>query len=145
MTVSPDDHLAGRTSQVRRACRAVAKPPDEWPPEPGLNDHRLVLFAARPALDVLAMSRFGLLLSAFERTGFNATPGTAARGIGGSDMTKERKSRNMRLLVLACDEVAELLSPEELAAVRANGQLPTWFVPVVHEHARVIRRHWPRG
>lgn len=129
-------------SQVRRASRKVANPPSMWPPAPGLADHRLVFLAAKPALQVLSQSRFGLVMSIFERGAWNATRGSASRGMVAMDMTHEGKGENMRSLVLACDEVSERLSPVELAAVRATGRLPEWFVPAVHAQARDIRRQW---
>jgi len=129
-------------SQVRRACRKLAKPPAAWPPGHGLADHRLIFLAAKPALLVLSQSRLGLLMSVFERGAPNTTRGGGSRGIAGRDMTTEGRGENMRSLVLACDEVGERLTADELATVRASGQLPAWFVPAVHAHARELRRQW---
>ena len=142
MTVGqPEGASLNQSSHLRRACRAVERPPAHWPPATGLADHRLVFLAAKPALDVLAQSRLATLLSVFERSAFEATPGSAYHGKGAKDMTKERRSASMQTLVLACDDVAGRLSPDEVAAVRASGQLPSWFVPAVYAQAREIRRH----
>jgi hypothetical protein len=128
--------------QVRRACRAVAQPPAPWPPAPGLADHRLIFLAAKPALRALSQTRLGLVMSVFERSAWNATRGSGSRGMAGMNMEVEGRGENMRALVTACDEVGEQLSPDELAVVRASGQLPEWFVAAVHARARAIRAYW---
>ena len=130
------------SSQVRRACRKVAAPPTPWPPATGLNDSRLVFLAARPALDVLAQSRAGAVMNILDRSSRYTSRGAGSRQMSIPDMSREARGENMRSLVLACEDVAERLSAEEMAAVRTRGQLPAWFVPSVAAEARLIRKQW---
>jgi len=46
----------------------------------------------------------------------------------------------MRWLLIACDDAAQRLAPEERQSLRASGVLPAWFLPEVLEQARELRR-----
>jgi hypothetical protein len=116
-----------------------------WPPERDVRDDRLAFLAARDQLRRAASPWWLALLRILEAGGPRGTRGMAAspraRGFAAATrMDAEARSDRMRWLVVACDDLAQRLAPDERQRLRASGELPVWFLPEVLEQARVLRR-----
>ena len=101
----------------------------QWPPRGRYRDERLVFLAAEPQLRRLARPGWLVLLSGFS---FRRQDPTRAR--------KDTAHTRMVWLVEACDNVAQTLSPEDMAEVRAHGVLPPWFMDAVKDERKIVRR-----
>lgn len=117
-----------------------------------MSIERLAFLAAQPALRRLARPWWLSLLRDAEvyggpyagRSVLTAaavdTKATEAGRVQPPTMAREIGSARMVAYAFACEQVATGLSADERAALRADGSLPSWFLPEVRRVASRVRK-----
>lgn len=112
---------------------------------PKLRDDRLCWLAVRDQLYRRA-SRNPLMLLAYVVSRRPRYIGTNARGAKlvsdavGAGAGQDIKTGKMQTYAMAAYEVSERLTADERQVLRTTGQVPSWFLGAVRDHAKVVRK-----
>lgn len=61
------------------------------------------------------------------------------------ELARDDRLRRLGVLEFAVDDVAQTLSADEQAELRAAGTLPAWFIGAALKHAKAVKREMERA
>lgn len=112
---------------------------------PKLRDDRLCWLAVRDQLHRRARRNPVMFLAYVvgrhpRYIGTNAAGERLVSNAFGQGASQDIARGKMQRYAIAAYEVSARLNPDERQALRATGQVPTWFLPAVLDQAKTIRK-----